>query len=104
MTKLAKNYELTSKQKKINITLLPIKNLIPPIYADWDRLSLAVSNLIENALRYTKAGGKIDIGVSLEKNYVRTVIAVYDAGLTSWMSWDAGNRYTKDAYDLEQSP
>ena len=25
--------------------------------------------------------------------------AVYDAGLTSWMSWDAGNRYTQDAYN-----
>ena len=23
---------------------------------------------------------------------------VYDAGLTSWMSWDPANRYTKEAY------
>jgi len=25
--------------------------------------------------------------------------AVYDSGLTSWMFWDAGNRYTQGAYD-----
>ncbi len=25
--------------------------------------------------------------------------AVYDSGLTSWMSWDAGNKYTQDAYN-----
>ena len=25
--------------------------------------------------------------------------AVYDSGLTSWMSWDAGNKYTQGAYD-----
>ncbi|MBI2627921.1 MAG: hypothetical protein HYW71_00585 [Candidatus Niyogibacteria bacterium] len=24
--------------------------------------------------------------------------AVYDAGLTGWMAWDAGNKYTKEAY------
>ena len=27
--------------------------------------------------------------------------AVYDSGLTSWMFWDAGNRYTKEAYSLD---
>ena len=27
--------------------------------------------------------------------------AVYDSGLTSWMSWDAGNRYTQGAYLLD---
>ena len=27
--------------------------------------------------------------------------AVYDAGLTSWMSWDAANKYTRSAYDPE---
>lgn len=33
---------------------------------------------------------------------VRTQIqAVYDAGLTSWMLWDAANRYTKDALVAE---
>ena len=24
--------------------------------------------------------------------------AVYDSGLTSWMSWDAANKYTRGAY------
>lgn len=27
--------------------------------------------------------------------------AVYDSGLTSWMAWDAGNKYTRGAYEPE---
>ena len=27
--------------------------------------------------------------------------AVYDSGLTSWLSWDPANKYTRGAYDLE---
>src|SRR3990167_5540360 len=77
--KLIKNYELPSKEKKIGVILLPIRDLISPIYADEERLSLAISNLIENALRYTSMGGKIDIGISLEKDYAKTVIS--DTGI-----------------------
>lgn len=83
MAKIAKNYELTSKEKKISINFLPrpAGDLIPPIYADGERLSLAISNLIENALRYTKEGGKIDIGISLEIDYVKTVISDTGVGI-----------------------
>ena len=83
LSKLIKNYELTSKEKKISITFLPAKDLIPPIYADRDRLSLVISNLIENSLHYTKEEGKININVSLEKNYVQTVISDTGAGIPS---------------------
>jgi len=27
--------------------------------------------------------------------------AIYDSGLTSWMSWDAANKYTREAYEKE---
>ncbi len=27
--------------------------------------------------------------------------AIYDSGLTSWMSWDAGNKYTRNGYEEE---
>jgi hypothetical protein len=29
--------------------------------------------------------------------------AVYDSGLTSWMSWDPRNKYTTSAYDLARA-
>ena len=43
-----------------------------------------------------------DLGATYDKTKVRAQIqAVYDSGLTSWMSWDAGNKYTRDAYNIE---
>ncbi|QQG42440.1 MAG: putative glycoside hydrolase [Candidatus Giovannonibacteria bacterium] len=45
-----------------------------------------------------------DLGATYDASKVRAQIqAVYDSGLTSWMSWDAGNKYTKDAYLLDRN-
>ena len=42
-----------------------------------------------------------DLGATYDASMVRAQIqATYDAGLTSWMLWDAANRYTRDALDL----
>jgi len=41
-----------------------------------------------------------DLGAKYDAKMVRSQIqAVYDAGLASWMLWDAGNRYTRDALE-----
>lgn len=43
-----------------------------------------------------------DYGGDYDEKDVRAQIeAVYDAGLTSWMMWDPGNRYTRSAYDAD---
>jgi hypothetical protein len=40
-----------------------------------------------------------NLGANYDAAMVRKEIqAVYDAGLTSWMAWDASNRYTSNAY------
>ena len=42
-----------------------------------------------------------DLGANYDAEMVRKQIqAVYDSGLTSWMVWDASNKYTRDAYEL----
>ena len=43
-----------------------------------------------------------DYGGNYDVAEIRAQIkAVYDAGLTSWMVWDASNRYTPSAYNGE---
>lgn len=45
-----------------------------------------------------------DLGATYNAAEVRAQIqATYDVGLTSWVSWDASNKYTKDAYLIEKS-
>jgi len=39
-----------------------------------------------------------DLGATYDAPQVRAQIqATYDSGLTSWMLWSAGNKYTKEA-------
>ncbi len=45
-----------------------------------------------------------DLGATYGVAEVRAQMkGAYDVGLTSWMSWDAGNKYTRDAYLPETS-
>lgn len=60
---------------------LEIEMLENPLWVDGDevRLSQAVSNLLNNAAKYTPAGGRITLGVRAEAQ--RVVISVTDTGI-----------------------
>ncbi len=43
-----------------------------------------------------------NLGATYNESMIRAQKkAVYDAGLTSWMMWNASSRYTKSAYDID---
>jgi two-component system phosphate regulon sensor histidine kinase PhoR len=49
------------------------------VWGDRDRLKQVMVNLIENAVKYTEPGGKIRVGVALEKD--QATISVSDSGI-----------------------
>lgn len=49
------------------------------VYGDRDRLKQVMSNLIENAVKYTEPGGAVRVGVVLEKDMAH--ISVTDSGI-----------------------
>ena len=51
----------------------------PVVSADAQQLAILLNNLVDNALRHTPAGGRIDVGVSLQGGKPR--ITVSDSGL-----------------------
>ncbi len=51
---------------------------MPAVLVDPDRIDQVVGNLVENALRYTPAGGKVRLGLGREGDRVR--LAVADTG------------------------
>lgn len=64
-----------------NLTLnATIPSESPPIQADARALREALSNIIDNALKYTPAGGRVEIEAGLEKPGMQG-IAVCDTGL-----------------------
>lgn len=81
VSKLLKNYEVTAKISKVNFIFSESKDLIPPLYADPERLSIALSNLIENSLRYTRPGGRVTVKVSREGEYVETNVSDTGVGI-----------------------
>ncbi len=52
---------------------------MPPVYADSKKLSLVISNLLSNALRYTDAGGSVKISSENMGSVVR--IDIVDTGI-----------------------
>jgi signal transduction histidine kinase len=70
-------YEIIAEEKKITIhASLPDKL---PIEADRVRIQQALANLIDNAIKYTPPGGRIE--VSAEPDDQQVVIRVRDTGM-----------------------
>lgn len=57
---------------------LRLQQALPPLWADEQRLSQVLGNLLENALRHTPSGGSVD--VSCVRDGERLSVAVADTG------------------------
>ena len=56
---------------------------VPPVRGSARDLALLVRNLVDNAVRYTKAGGRVSIGVAAEGTWVRVRVADTGVGIPS---------------------
>ena len=52
-----------------------------PVMADPTRLAQCVSNLLQNALKFTEPGGTITVGVSVDADAAEALISVQDTGI-----------------------
>jgi PAS domain S-box-containing protein len=67
------------KMKKMTLTFNKPKEVLPQVSVDREKMELVVQNLLENAVKYTPEGGKLDI--SLEKNSTDIVFKIKDTGV-----------------------
>ena len=82
----------------------------------YEVIKIAMSKAVEREQKWFIASGiatstpskmrpwlqDFDLGATYGADKVRAQIqATYDSGLTSWMLWDAGNKYTKEALQSE---
>lgn len=70
-------FEIKTKEKKIYLEVSEIKNNLI-IMADPDKLTQVISNLIDNAIKYTKKGG---VKISLVDKANKISISVVDTGV-----------------------
>jgi two-component system, OmpR family, phosphate regulon sensor histidine kinase PhoR len=75
---IVSRYQVFSKASNVEMKFSCQENL-PKIFADSSWLKLAVENLIDNAMHYTKGGGKIDIYLKIQEN--KFLFSVKDSGI-----------------------
>ncbi len=66
-----------AEQKHLQLEFMPPKENLSPIVADKEKLRQVINNLIDNAIKYTKAG-KITVSISMSQGNV--IIKVSDTG------------------------
>lgn len=69
------------EEKKINFSFKKINSKLPKVMADKEKISLAIENLLENALKYTPVKGEIIISLQKEKNQIKFCIKDNGVGI-----------------------
>jgi PAS domain S-box-containing protein len=76
---IVKNYKEEAKRRGINFKFNKTKEKFPKIKMDPDKVKLVITNLIDNAVRYTSEKGKVV--VSLDKKDNNIEFSVEDSGI-----------------------
>lgn len=71
---------ILAEKKNISLTSCVDRD-VPIIEGDWDRIRHALENLVSNAIKFTDAGGKVDIAVHLCEGDQSIIIVVSDNGI-----------------------
>jgi signal transduction histidine kinase len=71
--------KMVAEEKKITLSSKIPSSGLPDLNLDGEKMGLALTNLVDNAIKYTPEGGRIDFMVSQEKGLVK--IVVQDSGI-----------------------
>jgi PAS domain S-box-containing protein len=74
------NFQQQAEEKNIDITL-DVKEKLPKIFIDKFRVSEVLSNLLANALNYSKPGGKVKVSSFTQENDIITSISDTGEGI-----------------------
>lgn len=67
-----------ARERFLNIELQPV-----PVHADYGRMRHVVAQLIENALKYTKRGGAVDLLMACDADHVVFRVRDFGEGITA---------------------
>jgi len=75
---LIENYKLFAKASNIDVKFEPEPNL-PEVFADPNQIKIVVENLLDNAIRYIKDRGEVDI--SVKRSGANVYFEITDSGV-----------------------
>jgi signal transduction histidine kinase len=79
IVEIAKKYEKTAEKQEISLEYDIPKEKDIEIVGDREKISLALVNLLENALTFTDTGGQVGVKAELDEGYVK--VLVVDTGI-----------------------
>lgn len=78
--KAVEGFRLIADEKKIALAVkIPDESGFPDMDIDAEKMGLALTNLLDNAVKYTPIGGRIDFSISQEQGLIRMI--VQDSGI-----------------------
>ncbi|MDB5237458.1 MAG: Two-component system, NarL family, sensor histidine kinase BarA [Parcubacteria group bacterium] len=79
VAEVGNDFTQLATQRKVSLLYSPSTDPLPQVRADRDRIKWILNNLIENAIRYTPAGGSIT--VSTNRGAKQVQVRVRDTGI-----------------------
>ncbi|TSC75867.1 MAG: hypothetical protein G01um101430_37 [Parcubacteria group bacterium Gr01-1014_30] len=73
------SYKEESKRTNIGFKLEVSKEPLPKVLVDLEKIQVAMQNLLDNAFRYTRAGGQVTVSLKSDKKEVE--LSVKDSGV-----------------------
>lgn len=91
---ITNKYQLIAKEKNISISTFLSREL-PPVYADVALIERVMQNLVDNALKFTPAGGKITITTNKLEEAIEVTVADTGIGIPESEREQIFGRYYK---------
>jgi len=76
--RLVERFQPQAVTQKVDIVLIPPTTLLPEVLLDPIRIEQILTNLFSNALRYTPAGGQVEL--TIDKTPTTVLVHMHDSG------------------------
>lgn len=73
--------KLASRERDVDVELVNNAADLKPFVFDAEKMTLAIQNLLDNALKYTNPGGKVVLDVSVEGDYLKMKVSDNGVGV-----------------------
>ena len=75
--------------------VLTIAPLLPKIWADRDRITQVLTNLISNAIKYSPDGGEVEVGADVQNDMAHVWVRDHGMGIPTASLEDVFERYSR---------
>ena len=76
---LIKEENIKAGENDVNLVFRKPKQKLPDMLLDTEKMRMALSNIIDNAIKYSLPGKSVDIGVGMRNNQI--IVAIRDHGI-----------------------